>query len=60
MDKFKEYVVSKFPNRSPKILFQLERINHSEYKFVVSEVQLMWELWQSRQAEIDELRANLE
>ena len=52
---FKAYVVSKFPNRSPKTLFQQERINHSEYKFMVPEVQLMSEVWQLRQAEIDRL-----
>lgn len=58
MDKFQEFIISKFPNRSPKILFQRKRINHSEYIFEVYEVQLAWEAWQFKQDEIQKLISN--
>ncbi|QOW46034.1 MULTISPECIES: hypothetical protein [Acinetobacter] len=55
-EEFKAYVVTKFPNRSPKILFQQERINHSDYRFMVPEVQLMSDVWQLKQAEVELLQ----
>lgn len=52
--KLNEYILNKYPNRSPKILLQLRRINHSDYVYEVQGVQDLWELWSYQQAKIDE------
>lgn len=53
MNKFKKYILAKYPNRSPKILFQLQDETGSNVVFEVQEIQDLWELWQFRQIEID-------
>ena len=58
--KFNEYILNKYPNRSPKILLQLKRINHSDYVYEVQGVQDLWELWQHQQAKIEQLKVKNE
>lgn len=57
--KFNEYILNKYPNRSPKILLQLKRINHSDYVYEVHEVQDLWELWSYQQTKINNSEAAL-
>lgn len=57
--KFNEYILNKYPNRSPKILLQLKRINHSDYVYEVQEVNNLWELWTYQQTKINDSEAAL-
>ena len=54
MDKFEEFIIKKYPNRSPKVLLQKFQDADGTWFYGVKEVQDQSEAWQSRQAEIDE------
>ncbi|WP_372404573.1 hypothetical protein ACDW34_07105 [Acinetobacter piscicola] len=56
MDRFEEFIVKKYPNRSPKVLLQKFQDADGTWFYGVKEVQDQSEAWQARQAEIDELK----
>lgn len=53
MNKFKKYILAKYPNRSPQILFQLKSNSNADTVFELQEIQDLWDLWQFRQTEVD-------
>lgn len=54
MDRFEEFIVKKYPNRSPKVLLQKLQDIDGTWFYAVKEVQDQSEVWQLKQAEIDE------
>ena len=56
MDKFEEFIIKKYPNRSPKVLLQKFQDADGTWFYGVKEVQDQSEAWQSRQAEVDLLQ----
>ena len=59
MNKFEEFIVKKYPNRSAKVLLHKLQDNDGTWFYAVNEVQDQSEAWQSRQAEVDELQNRL-
>lgn len=57
MNKFEEFIVKKYPNRSAKVLLHKLQDNDGTWFYAVNEVQDQSEAWQSRQAEVDEANA---
>lgn len=57
MDNFEEFIIKKYPNRSPKVLLQKFQDTDGTWFYGVKEVQDQSEAWQSRQAEVDQLIA---
>lgn len=55
MDRFEEFIVKKYPNRSPKVLLQKLQDIDETWFYAVKEVQDQSEVWQARQAEINRL-----
>lgn len=55
MDRFEEFIVKKYPNRSPKVLLQKFQDADGTWFYGVKEVQDQSEAWQARQAEINRL-----
>lgn len=60
MDRFEEFIVKKYPNRSPKVLLQKLQDIDETWFYAVKEVQDQSEVWQLKQAEIDEKDKRIE
>ncbi|MFH7804047.1 hypothetical protein [Acinetobacter sp. BSP-53] len=59
MSDFEKYIEAKYPNRSPKILFQkFEDIDRTLF-YGIKEVEDQAEVWSHQQAIIDDLRSQL-
>lgn len=56
MDRFEEFIVKKYPNRSAKVLLQKLQNSDGTWFYAVKEVQDQSEAWQYLQAEIDDLK----
>ena len=59
MSEFEEYIKAKYPNRSPKILFQKFKDIDGTLFYGVKEVEDQAEVWNHQQAIIDDLKAQL-
>ncbi|WP_156189151.1 hypothetical protein [Acinetobacter indicus] len=59
MSEFEEYIKAKYPNRSPKILFQKFKDINGTLFYGVKEVEDQAEAWNHQQAIIDDLKAQL-
>ncbi|MFW1829126.1 hypothetical protein [Acinetobacter sp. ULE_I092] len=60
MDKFEEFIVKKYPNRSAKVLLHKLQDNDGTWFYAVKEVQDQSDAWQSRKAELDQAYADIE
>lgn len=60
MDKFEEFIIKKYPNRSPKVLLQKFQDTDGTWFYGVKEVQDQSQAWQEQQAEIDRLSSVLD
>ena len=56
MSDFEEYIEAKYPNRSPKILFQKFKDIDGTLFYGIKEVEDQAEAWNHQQAKIDELK----
>lgn len=59
MSDFEKYIEAKYPNRSPKILFQKFKDIDGTLFYGVKEVEDQAEVWSHQQAIIDSLKAQL-
>lgn len=59
MSDFEEYIKAKYPNRSPKILFQKFKDIDGTLFYGVKEIEDQAEVWNHQQAIIDSLKAQL-
>ena len=59
MSDFEKYIEAKYPNRSPKILFQKFKDIDGTLFYGVKEVEDQAEVWNHQQAIIDNLKAQL-
>lgn len=54
MSEFEKYIEAKYPNRSPKILFQKFKDIDGTLFYGVKEIEDQAEVWQHQQAKIDD------
>ena len=59
MSDFEKYIEAKYPNRSPKILFQKFKDIDGTLFYGIKEVEDQAEAWNHQQAIIDDLKAQL-
>ena len=59
MSDFEKYIEAKYPNRSPKILFQKFKDIDGTLFYGIKEVEDQAEVWNHQQAIIDNLKAQL-
>lgn len=59
MSDFEKYIEAKYPNRSPKILFQEFKDIDGTLFYGVKEIEDQAEVWNHQQAIIDDLKAQL-
>ena len=59
MSEFEKYIEAKYPNRSPKILFQKFKDIDGTLFYGIKEVEDQAEAWNHQQAIIDDLKAQL-
>ena len=59
MSDFEKYIEAKYPNRSPKILFQKFKDIDGTLFYGIKEVEDQVEAWNHQQAIIDDLKAQL-
>ena len=60
MSDFEEYIEAKYPNRSPKILFQKFKDIDGTLFYGIKEVEDQAEAWNHQQAKIDELQKRID
>lgn len=60
MSEFEKYIEAKYPNRSPKILFQKFKDIDGTLFYGVKEIEDQAEVWQHQQAKIDRLNSVLD
>ena len=60
MSEFEKYIEAKYPNRSPKILFQKFKDIDGTVFYAVREIEDQAEVWSHQQAEIEQLKAKNE
>lgn len=60
MSEFEKYIEAKYPNRSPKILFQKFKDIDGTLFYGVKEIEDQAEVWQHQQAKIDDLEKQLD
>lgn len=60
MSDFEEYIEAKYPNRSPKILFQKFKDIDGTVFYAVREIEDQAEVWSHQQAKIDRLNSVLD
>ena len=60
MSEFEKYIKAKYPNRSPKILFQKFKDIDGTVFYAVREIEDQAEVWSHQQAKIDDLKAKNE
>lgn len=59
MSEFEKYIEAKYPNRSPKILFQKFKDIDGTLFYGIKEIEDQAEVWNHQQAIIDNLKAQL-
>ena len=60
MSDFEKYIEAKYPNRSPKILFQKFKDIDGTLFYGIKEVEDQAEAWNHQQAKIDELQKRID